>query len=141
MRKIDTLVIHHTATPNERDETVAAIRRYHTHIRGYSDIGYHAVITRDGVIHTGRPLEQVGAHVKGHNRGSIGVAMVGTGFFTRAQWRALAEVVAWFRACVPDGRIVGHRNLVPTDCPGFSVAAWLKNPGAIAAQYLWEDLA
>jgi N-acetylmuramoyl-L-alanine amidase len=45
--------------------------------RGWSDIGYHFLIYLDGSLHEGRPIERVGAHCKGHNEGSIGIAYVG----------------------------------------------------------------
>ena len=55
MRKIDVVVLHHSASENA---TVEAIRRYHMHRRGMSDIFYHYLIDRTGVLHTGRSEEQ-----------------------------------------------------------------------------------
>ena len=40
---------------------------------GLRDIGYHFVIGLDGEIEEGRPIEQSGAHTKGHNFDSIGI--------------------------------------------------------------------
>ncbi|WP_337632460.1 N-acetylmuramoyl-L-alanine amidase, partial [Prevotella sp.] len=45
--------------------------------RGFDSIGYHYIIYLDGSIHFGRPVEQAGAHCKGHNANSIGVCYVG----------------------------------------------------------------
>ncbi|WP_206734937.1 MULTISPECIES: peptidoglycan-binding protein [unclassified Bosea (in: a-proteobacteria)] len=75
-RPIDTIFIHCTATPEGKDYTVDDIRSWHKQ-RGFSDIGYHYVIYRDGRIMVGRPIGQVGAHVESHNTGSIGISYVG----------------------------------------------------------------
>ena len=45
--------------------------------RGTRDIGYHFVIQRNGEVDEGRPIEQTGAHVKGHNHDSIGICYIG----------------------------------------------------------------
>lgn len=73
MRKIKEIIIHCSATKEGRDYTVADIDRWHRN-RGFFCIGYHFVIYRDGSIHVGRSVEEVGAHCKGHNTVSIGVA-------------------------------------------------------------------
>ena len=52
-RKITYIVVHSTATPEGKDYTVADIRKMHK-ARGWSDIGYHYVIYRDGTLHEGR---------------------------------------------------------------------------------------
>lgn len=76
MRTINLIVVHCTATPEGRDVTTADIDRQHRQ-RGFTSIGYHFVIYRDGTLHLGRPVTEVGAHVRGYNRYSIGVAYVG----------------------------------------------------------------
>lgn len=114
----------------------AAIRQFNPQFRA---IGYHYVLDADGSKHTGRHLDEDGAHVKGHNRGSIGICLVGLNRFTRAQWAALHSLVKALKAQYPAARVVGHRDLSPdTDgdgtvephewlktCPGFNVADWL----------------
>jgi len=76
MRDIDKIIVHCTATPEGRHTTVEDVRRWHLD-RGWSDIGYHFLIYLDGSLHEGRPIEKTGAHCKGHNKGSIGIAYVG----------------------------------------------------------------
>ena len=66
MRKITKIIIHCAATPEGKDFTVQQIDQWHRQ-RGFRCIGYHFVIYRDGSIHKGRPIEQVGAHTSGHN--------------------------------------------------------------------------
>ena len=60
-RRIDLIVIHCSATRATQRYTVDDCRRDHR-ARGFADIGYHYYITRDGVVHAGRALYQVGAH-------------------------------------------------------------------------------
>jgi len=82
MRPINELIIHCTATPadwragSKTSAKVSAIRQMHKN-RGWSDIGYHHLIDRDGTVAKGRPIERIGAHVKGHNTGTIGVSLFG----------------------------------------------------------------
>lgn len=54
MRTINLIVVHCTATPEGRDVTTADIDRQHRQ-RGFTSIGYHYVIYRDGTLHLGRP--------------------------------------------------------------------------------------
>jgi N-acetylmuramoyl-L-alanine amidase len=63
MRKINWLVIHTAATRPSMDIGAKEIRRWHK-AKGWSDIGYHYVIRRDGRVEKGRPDARVGAHVK-----------------------------------------------------------------------------
>jgi len=76
MRPVNLLVWHCTATPEGKDYSVADVRKWHL-ARGFSDIGYHYLVHIDGRVEAGRPLDQVGAHVQGHNTGSIGCSYVG----------------------------------------------------------------
>lgn len=76
IRTIDKIILHCTATPEGRDFSVEQIRQWHL-ARGFSDIGYHYVVSRDGSVHRGRPEEVAGAHCTGQNTCSIGVSYVG----------------------------------------------------------------
>ena len=75
-RKINEIIVHCSATPEGKDYSVDTIRQWHLQ-RGFSDIGYHYVIYRDGSIHTGRYESIIGAHCAGHNANSIGVCYIG----------------------------------------------------------------
>jgi len=76
VRPIWEIVIHCTATPEGRDVSVDTIRGWHQK-RGFTDIGYHYVVALDGTIQPGRPEANIGAHVMGHNAGTIGISYVG----------------------------------------------------------------
>ena len=56
MRIITLAIIHCSATPQGVRLSFDDCRREHIR-RGFSDIGYHFYITRNGEIHRGRPLE------------------------------------------------------------------------------------
>ncbi len=76
MRKIKEIIIHCSATKEGRNFTVADIDRWHRELAMLC-ICYHFVIYRDGSIHVGRAIEEVGAHGKGHNFNSIGICYIG----------------------------------------------------------------
>lgn len=76
MRIITLVIIHCSATPQGVRLSFDDCRREHIR-RGFSDIGYHFYITRNGEIHRGRPLEKIGAHCQNHNRHSIGICYEG----------------------------------------------------------------
>lgn len=127
MRKINEIIIHCAATREGRDFTVEDITRWHK-ARGFATIGYHYVIYRDGSIHEGRPLEQIGAHCVGHNKHSIGICYIGgcasdgkTPKDTRTseQKEALLSLLRRLKARFPNATIHGHRDFAAKACPSF----------------------
>ena len=76
MRKIDLIVIHCSATCEDRPFTGQALEAAHRR-RGFDGTGYHFYIRRDGQILTTRPVERAGAHARGYNAHSIGIAYEG----------------------------------------------------------------
>ena len=71
MRTINKLYIHHSESPDTT--TINDIRRWHVQENKWSDIGYHYVLTPNGTLEQGRPVDKVGAHVKDDNLTSIGL--------------------------------------------------------------------
>ena len=134
-RTITEIIVHCTATPEGKDFTVDDIRRWHKE-QGWSDIGYHYVIYRDGSIHEGRDVRYSGAHCTGHNANSIGVVYVGgvgkngkttKDTRTKAQKKALLQVMRTLRAAYPSARIYGHRDFAKKDCPSFDAREEYKS--------------
>lgn len=132
MRKINEIIIHCTATPADRDVTVAQLRRYHTETLGWRDIGYHYVVYRDGSVATGRPLGMAGAHCRGHNRNSIGVAYVGgltargghaADTRTARQRTAMEALVNRLLERFPGATVRGHCDFATKSCPCFDATA------------------
>jgi len=132
-QKTDLIVIHSSATSENADIGVKEIRAWHT-AKGWSDIGYHLVIRRDGQVEVGRSSELVGAHAKGVNERSFSICVVGGANkrgepelnFTTLQWDSLAHVCDVQQAAYPGSLIVGHRNVseTATSCPSFDVQSW-----------------
>ena len=127
MRQINEIIIHCAATREGRDFTVEDITRWHK-ARGFATIGYHYVIYRDGSIHEGRPLEQIGAHCVGHNKHSIGICYIGgcasdgkTPKDTRTpeQKEALLALLRRLKARFPNATIHGHRDFAAKACPSY----------------------
>ena len=73
-RKSTKRIIYHHSLADV--STVEMIRRWHIQ-RGFSDIGYAAVVRRDGSIEYGRDHRDTGAHALGKNHDSIGVCLEG----------------------------------------------------------------
>ncbi len=79
-RPIREVILHHTWRPTAAQyqgrATVEGIYTYHTRELGWRDIGYHYLVSPIGEVWLGRPLGEVGAHVAGHNVGTVGVSMI-----------------------------------------------------------------
>ena len=108
MNKIDSIIIHCSATRAGKDLTAKDIDRMHR-ARGFSQIGYNYVIRIDGAVEKGRSLAVDGAHcnTKGfsessYNKHSVGICYIGgldangkpADTRTIAQRAALRELVA-----------------------------------------------
>ena len=126
-RKIDKIIVDCSATPEGKDYSVDTIREWHLQ-RGFSDIGYHYIIYRDGSIHTGRDESVIGAHCKGHNSNSIGVCYIGgvaadgkTPKDTRTseQRQSLLKLLKELKVKYPKASIHGHRDFANKACPSF----------------------
>ncbi len=157
---ITKIVIHCSATPNGRRignlHTLpeVAIDRWHKsrHFRRrqwrvnrfnphLKHIGYHFVIGIDGRVGTGRAVGEQGAHVRGHNKNSVGICLVGTDAFTLEQWDALYTLINKLSQQYPEATLHGHRDFSPDldgdgtvephefikTCPGFDVTEWVDN--------------
>lgn len=115
------------------------IDRWHRQ-RGLFEIGYHAIIRRDGTLESGRPAEQIGAHAQGYNLVSLGVCLIGgvkslpeaepEANYTPAQVKSLNALLAGWHQGWGEAKIVGHSELPSPHarlryCPSFNVQAWL----------------
>ncbi len=133
------LVIHHMATPNtadfslaHADELARDCQRDHM-ARGFRDTGQHFTVTRGARILEGRhgSLSTLrggrsyvkGAHVEGQNTGKIGIECEGT-YMTvlppQEQYRSLVHLAAYIcqQYGISTDRVSGHRDHMSTSCPG-----------------------
>ncbi len=133
MRKIDKIILHCSATPEGRHITVDDIRLWHKQ-RGWSDIGYHYVVYLDGSVHIGRDVMIQGAHVKSHNKNSIGICYVGgcdsnmeaKDTRTPEQKEALECLVIELMSTYDGATLHGHNEFASKDCPSFDVQKEFK---------------
>ncbi len=136
MRKLKRIIIHAAATPPDMDIGLEEINEWHL-ARGWSGIGYHFVIRRNGSIENGRPMIKQGAHVKGHNRDSIGICLVGgkdgkrndriNKHYTDGQIEALKGLIQRLhRAYGSHLTVHGHNEFANKGCPCFQVSKWYK---------------
>lgn len=134
-RNIKEIIVHCSATPEGKDFTTAQIKQWHL-ARGFSDIGYHYVIYRDGSIHTGRAESVSGAHCTGHNTISIGVCYIGgvapdgktpKDTRTEAQKASLLKLLKQLKAKYPESKIYPHYKFAAKACPCFNAEEEYKN--------------
>ena len=137
MRKINKIFIHHSASTFG---DVEIIDKWHKE-RGFDEIGYHFVILTNGFIEFGRDLNKVGAHVKGHNTGSIGICMI----HDKDQIYSVDQIISAFKLSahlcrefnIKIENILGHCEVDSNkpDCPGYS----MKNFRAIANKFKIDE--
>ena len=138
--KPDHLVVHHTASANTTNYTLAqafalsrSIQNYHMDGNGWADTGQQLTISRGGYVMEGRnrSLQAIaqgknvlGAQTLNHNSHTLGIENEGiyvSAAPTQALWNSLVATLAWLcdvYALDPHASIVGHRDYVATQCPG-----------------------
>lgn len=126
---IDKIIIHHSAFFQTTDLQTACKHIEQSHLnRGYSAIGYHFLIGKNGDIAYGRPLNYIGAHCKNYNNHSVGICLIGN--FeeekpTSEQYQSLVLLINHLRKYFinSQAKIYQHKNLNATLCPGknFSI--------------------
>lgn len=143
--------IHASATRPKYNDNVDTIRKMHLD-KGWSDVGYHLVIRRDGEYELGRPFHRQGSQVRGHNKFNFGICLIGgvsddTGKpennYTEEQFQTLRDVLSvvcseyqiltdrikghrdWFGDSNGDG-VIDSRDWLK-ECPCFDVQDLLKS--------------
>ena len=136
MRDIKYLVVHCSATKEGKDFGADDFRKWHKR-KGWSDIGYHFVVRLDGTIEEGRPIEKIGAGVRGYNSNSIHICYTGgvdenikpKDTRTEAQKEALRFKLMALKQQFPHAEILGHRDFpdVRKACPSFDAKGEYKD--------------
>jgi N-acetylmuramoyl-L-alanine amidase len=129
MRKIERIFIHCTA--GSQKQTVADLRAEFKR-KGWTNPGYHYVISPDGTVTQLLDEQQVSNGVKGYNQTSINVAYIGgidsTGKAvdnrTDAQKTALRQIVSALKHRYPDAEVLGHRDISPDKNHNGIVDPW-----------------
>ena len=118
--KTDYIVLHHAEAVTCTAQDVHSWHR----ANGWTGIGYHFFVRKDGTIYRGRPINVVGAHVQGMNSCSVGICAEGD-YHTKdksmpqAQKKAIIELVKYLKEnYYPNAKIVGHKEIGDSNCPG-----------------------
>uniref|UniRef100_A0A182W4M4 Peptidoglycan-recognition protein n=1 Tax=Anopheles minimus TaxID=112268 RepID=A0A182W4M4_9DIPT len=136
LKPVANVIVHHTT--GERCTTVVGckemvrnIQTYHQTQNRWSDIGYNFLIGT-GNIYEGIGWHRTGAHLRGFNDKSIGVAFLGNFDQDRPTARSL-ELLARLLQCgiemgelTDDYRLYGARQLQSTNSPGKWLYAKLQ---------------
>ena len=127
MRNIELIVVHCSATREDRRYSVEQLIRDHAARFGFT--GYHYYITREGQLYQTRHENLPGAHVRHYNQHSIGVCYEGgldaagrpKDTRTEEQKHALWALLKSLKVDYPNAVILGHRDLphVAKACPCF----------------------
>ncbi len=149
------MAIHHTFTPPSSSggyaSRIRSIQSYHMDVRGWCDIGYHFLVTEDGRVWEGRPVDKMGANVAHHNTGTIGLSWVGcfdskacggisssnvpSDAALQAAGHVMHALEQKFGITSDSDTIKGHRDFAgaSTECPGNELEARLPELRSLAS--------
>ena len=148
-RKIDCIVWHTSATKESSNIGVDELRRMHK-ARGWSDVGYHIIVQRNGNIQIGRPIEKIGAGVYGFNKHAVHLVWIGglkndgkTIVDNRSESQKASMIAATIemKKSYPNAKVIGHRDFSP-DLNGdgkITSNEWIKQCPCFDAmeEYKW----
>ena len=115
--RTDYIVLHHADASRC---TIQDVHRWHLQ-RGWIGCGYHYFCNKQGEIYRGRPYDTIGAHVLNYNSRSVGICAEGayeTEQMPNEQKNAIIALLMELKKIYPQAKIVCHRDLQATDCPG-----------------------
>jgi len=122
------IIIHHSADPDGNGLDFDNEYEFHTRVRHWPDIGYHALneINEGYIINViGRPMDNFGIHCRGKNHSHLGFCFVGNFDLVPgpSDARILSAVcrvlVPWVKIYnIPLENIQPHREYCDTSCPG-----------------------
>ncbi|XP_026501369.2 peptidoglycan-recognition protein LB-like [Vanessa tameamea] len=133
------VVIHHSNIPPVcRDnrqccQSMRVMQNFHMDDRHWWDIGYNFAVGGDGVAYEGRGWDVLGAHALHFNNVSIGICLIGDWSNSIPPTQQLKTAQALIAAGVEMGyikndyKLVGHRQVRDTDCPGNALFEEIQN--------------
>lgn len=124
-RKVFRVFLHHSATDNPEHDTIDFIRRVHVDENGWSAVGYHFFIDKNGVLFQGRSLERSPAAQKGYNKSTIAICLSGRKEFTEEQKKALQRLCNKINEAYGGISFHGHKEVASTLCPAYPYKEWL----------------
>ncbi|CAI3227171.1 N-acetylmuramoyl-L-alanine amidase [Clostridium neonatale] len=115
--KPNKLVLHHAEASKC---TVQDIHSWHLN-NGWSGIGYHYFIRKDGSIYRGRPDGAIGAHCQGSNTNTLGICFEGNYMketMSTVQYNSGIDLIKYLIGKYGNLPVYGHKELLATECPG-----------------------
>lgn len=126
-RPVSRVFVHCSASDNPAHDSAAVIDAWHKK-RGWSGIGYHFFIRKDGALEMGRSVEKTPAAQGGHNTATIAICLHGLEVdkFTEAQFETLRGLSSQINQAY-GGNVTfhGHSEVAAKDCPVFDYRAVL----------------
>ena len=127
------VTIHHTDGSSGRINPALVMRgmqAYHIDHNNWCDVGYHFVVSHNGIVFQGRDERRTGAHVKGQNTNNVGIALMGkfeTAKVPYPQLGGAARVLGWvgrtYGIALNRSTVRGHGERMATVCPGRNLLA------------------
>lgn len=120
-RAVKRVFLHCSASDVAAHDSVVVMDQWHRK-RGFSNVGYHFFIRKDGMIEKGRSLENSPAAQRGHNAATIAICLHGLKreAFTKEQYASLIALARTINQAY--GGLVtfhGHCEVAPKECPVF----------------------
>ena len=111
------IILHHA------EDSICTVQQIHSwHLgNGWTGIGYHFFVRKDGTIYRGRPENAIGAHVSGANTNTLGICAEGsymTEIMPTAQLNAIKWLIQYLDNKYGQLPIYGHREVGSSNCPG-----------------------
>ena len=135
--RVNLFVLHHTTGSYRGQRSVQQIQAFHQGPeRKWADVGYNFLVAPDGTVYEGRGWGFAGAHARGKNSESIGVAFIGDGSkeMPAAAKSAVLELLRQAEERFGPLRTVGHRDVGTTACPGDAIYAWWSSDARSAVK-------
>ena len=117
------IIIHCSDSDYEHHDNVETLRKWHVEERGWRDVGYHFIITKDGEIHQSRNVIDNGSHAKGYNKKGIGICLTGKFNFSDQQFVSLYRLVFSLQVIfkIQYENILPHSAVSNKTCPNFKI--------------------
>jgi len=120
-RKIHRVFIYCSASDHPHHDNINTIRSWHLEC-GFSDIGYHFFIQKDGTVEYGRDIDKTPSAQKGHNLYTLAICIHGLKEenFTQAQFETLRALAVQIDHNYENISFHGHCEVSKKACPVFN---------------------
>jgi peptidoglycan hydrolase-like protein with peptidoglycan-binding domain len=119
-RKVHRVFLHCSASDYPHHDNIATIKEWHL-ARGFTNVGYHFFIQKDGTLEYGRDLEKTPAAQRGQNMNTLAICLHGLKVekFTQAQFKTLKALSKHIADHYDNISFHGHCEVSTKACPVF----------------------